>query len=241
MRTFWGIAGVCFQHATENGALFISGGGETISLPPFDLVAWHWNDSGLVGQRGEEGAGVGGRTYKLARSSNFKGDVFGLINLLWILAIFCITVNPLCYVSIQVDQVLFLPFLCQLPSIRLNFSGKNFHVRICIKLLSVILCLVKRDRNKIVTIIWCWYFTYVNYLHFFENTNIKFPIWRYTQLLVILFHESSWTWDTRFAFASSAVWSESETRVPSSRGLVKQYNQELCISSNSRCFTKRLQ
>ena len=25
---------------------------------------------------------------------------------------------------------------------------------------------------------------------------------------------------------------ESETRVPSSRGLVKQYNQELCISSN---------
>ena len=34
---------------------------------------------------------------------------------------------------------------------------------------------------------------------------------------------------------------ESETRVPSSRGLVKQYNQELCISSNSRCFTKRLQ
>ena len=26
---------------------------------------------------------------------------------------------------------------------------------------------------------------------------------------------------------------ESETRVPSSRGLVKQYNQELCISSNS--------
>ena len=31
------------------------------------------------------------------------------------------------------------------------------------------------------------------------------------------------------------------TRVPSSRGLVKQYNQELCISSKSRCFTKRLQ
>ena len=28
---------------------------------------------------------------------------------------------------------------------------------------------------------------------------------------------------------------------PSSRGLVKQYNQELCISSNARCFTKRLQ
>ena len=34
---------------------------------------------------------------------------------------------------------------------------------------------------------------------------------------------------------------ESETCVPSSRGLVRQYNQELCISSNSRCFTKRLQ
>ena len=33
----------------------------------------------------------------------------------------------------------------------------------------------------------------------------------------------------------------SETRVPSSRGIVKQYNKELCISSNSRCFTKRLQ
>ena len=33
----------------------------------------------------------------------------------------------------------------------------------------------------------------------------------------------------------------SETRVPSSRGLVKQHNQELCISSNSRRFTKRLQ
>ena len=31
---------------------------------------------------------------------------------------------------------------------------------------------------------------------------------------------------------------KSETRVPSSRGLVKRYNQELCISSNSRCFTK---
>ena len=28
---------------------------------------------------------------------------------------------------------------------------------------------------------------------------------------------------------------------PSSGGLVKQYNQELCISSISRCFTKRLQ
>ena len=34
---------------------------------------------------------------------------------------------------------------------------------------------------------------------------------------------------------------ESETRVPSSRGLVKQYNQELCISLITRCFTKRLQ
>ena len=31
---------------------------------------------------------------------------------------------------------------------------------------------------------------------------------------------------------------ESETRVPSSRGLVKQYNQELCISSKTREFTK---
>ena len=28
---------------------------------------------------------------------------------------------------------------------------------------------------------------------------------------------------------------------PSSRGLVKQYNQELCISPITRCFTKRLQ
>ena len=26
-------------------------------------------------------------------------------------------------------------------------------------------------------------------------------IWRYTQLLVILFYQSSWTWDTCFAFA----------------------------------------
>ena len=34
---------------------------------------------------------------------------------------------------------------------------------------------------------------------------------------------------------------ESEARVPSSRELVTQYNQELCISSNSRCFTYRLQ
>ena len=34
---------------------------------------------------------------------------------------------------------------------------------------------------------------------------------------------------------------ESETRVPSSRGLVKQYNQELCISLITRCFAKRLQ
>ena len=32
-----------------------------------------------------------------------------------------------------------------------------------------------------------------------------------------------------------------KTRAPSSRGLVKQYNQELCISSNLRCFTKRPQ
>ena len=32
-----------------------------------------------------------------------------------------------------------------------------------------------------------------------------------------------------------------ETPVPSSRGIVKQCNQELCISWNSRCFTKRLQ
>ena len=34
---------------------------------------------------------------------------------------------------------------------------------------------------------------------------------------------------------------KSETRVPSSRRLVKQYNQKLCISSYSRCFTMRLQ
>ena len=34
---------------------------------------------------------------------------------------------------------------------------------------------------------------------------------------------------------------ESEILVPSSRGSVKQYNQELCISSKSGCFTKRLQ
>ena len=34
---------------------------------------------------------------------------------------------------------------------------------------------------------------------------------------------------------------ESETCVPSSRGFVIQYNQELCISSITRCFTKRLQ
>ena len=34
---------------------------------------------------------------------------------------------------------------------------------------------------------------------------------------------------------------DSETRVPSSRGLVKQYNHELCISSITRCFAKRFQ
>ena len=41
----------------------------------------------------------------------------------------------------------------------------------------------------------------------------------------------------------SRMWNtyDSETRVPSSRRLVKQYNQELCISSNLRCFTKKLQ
>ena len=40
---------------------------------------------------------------------------------------------------------------------------------------------------------------------------------------------------------SLILFRESETRVPSSRGLVKQYNQELCMSSNFKCFTKRLQ
>ena len=34
---------------------------------------------------------------------------------------------------------------------------------------------------------------------------------------------------------------ESEIRVPSSRGLVKQYKQELCISPITRCITKRFQ
>ena len=48
---------------------------------------------------------------------------------------------------------------------------------------------------------------------------------RYTQLLVILFHKSL----------------GHRTCVPSLKGFVKQYNQVLCISSITRCFTKRLQ
>ena len=38
-----------------------------------------------------------------------------------------------------------------------------------------------------------------------NNVSNTLFIWRYTQLLVILFYKSSWTWDTCFAFASSAV------------------------------------
>ena len=41
--------------------------------------------------------------------------------------------------------------------------------------------------------------------------------------------EASW-WNIAFASSAEFGWRcESETRVPSSRGLVKQYNQELCI------------
>ena len=35
--------------------------------------------------------------------------------------------------------------------------------------------------------------------------------------------------------------SETRNTCPKFKRVVKQYNQELCISSNSRCFTKRLQ
>ena len=62
--------------------------------------------------------------------------------------------------------------------------------------------------------------------------------WRYTHSWLYCFTNPP-KLGTRFACALSTGCVQ--TCVPSSRGLVKQYNQELCISSITRCFTKRLQ